>query len=330
MSRKRKKTDNKKGFTLVELLATIFIISLIFGIATYYAMNIINSSKEKSKAITLASRKKAANLYGNEQHDNSLWQNDDSGNQKACVALKELVNSGYLKQKQIEDIDDFSYVILTRNSNGVIIKQVEDNLGICGENVKPIAIPTAKNYCNNLSYNGNNQTLTKALNGNEGYSFSGTTGKNAGNYAVTARLSSGNLMWKDGTTGDKTFVCNIKKATPNLTLNPTSSGNAAIGSSTIVKVTSNVNGTLKVISTNVEHIKATFSGSYTSAISKNVTKDMTITTLSSRDTTTYVNVTLTPSDSDANNYYTTTAVYTIGKIDRINVVKEIIKISESN
>ena len=42
---------NNKGFTLVELLATIVLISVVMGIATYSVINVINASKEKSEKI---------------------------------------------------------------------------------------------------------------------------------------------------------------------------------------------------------------------------------------------------------------------------------------
>ena len=42
---------NNKGFTLVELLATIVLISVVMGIATYSIINVINASKEKSEKI---------------------------------------------------------------------------------------------------------------------------------------------------------------------------------------------------------------------------------------------------------------------------------------
>ena len=41
----------RKGFTLVELLATIVIMSLVLGIASYSVIGIINTSKEKSEKI---------------------------------------------------------------------------------------------------------------------------------------------------------------------------------------------------------------------------------------------------------------------------------------
>ena len=42
---------NNKGFTLVELIATIVLISLVTGIASYNIINVINESKIKSERV---------------------------------------------------------------------------------------------------------------------------------------------------------------------------------------------------------------------------------------------------------------------------------------
>ena len=44
---------NNKGFTLVEVLATIVILAVIMGIASYGILNVIKASKEKSEKIFL-------------------------------------------------------------------------------------------------------------------------------------------------------------------------------------------------------------------------------------------------------------------------------------
>ena len=47
----KKEFLNSKGFTLVELLATIVILAIISGIATYGVIGAINKSKAKSEQI---------------------------------------------------------------------------------------------------------------------------------------------------------------------------------------------------------------------------------------------------------------------------------------
>ena len=78
-------------------------------------------------------------------------------------------------------------------------------------------IPTAAKYCNELTYTGEEQTLTKTA--GTGYTFSGNSGTNAGEYTVTATLASGHA-WSDRGVGVKTFKCSVNKATPVITLSP--------------------------------------------------------------------------------------------------------------
>ena len=42
---------NRHGFTLVEMLATIVILSIVLGIASYGIINVIKSSQKKSEKI---------------------------------------------------------------------------------------------------------------------------------------------------------------------------------------------------------------------------------------------------------------------------------------
>ena len=45
------------GFTLVELLATIVVITLVMGIAVPYVISVINSSKDKTTSIYLYTKR---------------------------------------------------------------------------------------------------------------------------------------------------------------------------------------------------------------------------------------------------------------------------------
>ena len=46
---------NRKGYTLIELLAVILIIGLILGFSTYGIINAFNTSKNKSLTISINS-----------------------------------------------------------------------------------------------------------------------------------------------------------------------------------------------------------------------------------------------------------------------------------
>ena len=95
-----------------------------------------------------------------------------------------------------------------------LIVEIEDNVGnketktIVYEVYKRISIPTSNLYCNDLTFNGYEQVLTKEA-GN-GFTFLNNRGTNVGDYTVTAKLEE-NYYWSDGTNTDKTLTCTIKR-----------------------------------------------------------------------------------------------------------------------
>lgn len=76
---------NKKGFTLVELLAVIVILSLILIVAGYNALKNINDSKEKAKFIAAKDIATIALTYMEEAN-------------KKKADIKDLIKDGYLEQ----------------------------------------------------------------------------------------------------------------------------------------------------------------------------------------------------------------------------------------
>ena len=71
---------------------------------------------------------------------------------------------------------------------------------------KSATIPT-NSLCVARVYTGSNQNLTSATSGT-GYTLSGYSQKNSGEYTITATLASG-YRWSDNATGTKTFKCTI-------------------------------------------------------------------------------------------------------------------------
>lgn len=53
----------RKGFTLVELLATVVVLGLVMGIASYSVVGIINSSKQKSEMLFVEDISEAIDGY---------------------------------------------------------------------------------------------------------------------------------------------------------------------------------------------------------------------------------------------------------------------------
>ena len=92
---------NKKGYTLIELLAVILIIGLILGFSTYGIINAINSSKEKVTTLSEKSIKEAAETYATEKNDdNNYWLDIiDKENKYFCTTIEELMNKGLLDKK---------------------------------------------------------------------------------------------------------------------------------------------------------------------------------------------------------------------------------------
>ena len=84
-------------------------------------------------------------------------------NYYACVRVSELVNTGYLKEKQASDYLN-KYIYLVKNSNDVILKESIDTVGnLCSGDSpgKKIQVPTVKEICNDIEYNGSPQELAK-------------------------------------------------------------------------------------------------------------------------------------------------------------------------
>ena len=92
---------NKKGFTLVELIATIVVLALVVSISAYAITNIINSAKEKNYELLIKNIKDASETYYQEckykySNNSGITCNDN-------VTLQDLVNYGYLKGNGTED-----------------------------------------------------------------------------------------------------------------------------------------------------------------------------------------------------------------------------------
>ena len=97
---------NKKGFTLVELIATIVVLALVVSISAYAITNIINSAKEKNYDLLIKNIKDASETYYQEckySNNSGIICNYNETLQEYTVKLKDLVNYGYLKGNGTED-----------------------------------------------------------------------------------------------------------------------------------------------------------------------------------------------------------------------------------
>ena len=135
---------NNKGFTLVELIATLVILSLVMGIGAVSVTKIINNSKEKDYKLLLENIKNAAEEYYIEcKYSPSSGQGDDYckfANNQYEITLQGLVNYGFLKGNEVSGDDKFTIVDPTNSkdiSNCTIIIAYDglaDTLIIQGKN----------------------------------------------------------------------------------------------------------------------------------------------------------------------------------------------------
>ena len=126
----KKNINKNKGFTLVELLVTILIISIITSVGYFFTTNIINSSKEKSDELSINNIKTSARTYSKEYPDNLIWKADGE-NYYACVTIQDLINAGYYKKEQLPKKLNGKSIILTKNSSNTIINEEIDESGGC-------------------------------------------------------------------------------------------------------------------------------------------------------------------------------------------------------
>ena len=133
---------NKRGFTLVELLAIIVITAVILGIGTYGVIHLVNNSKTGATRISMNSIKESASIYSDE--DSSRWiepYNDSYS--YFCTTIGELINKGIIKKDATlpNGIDRDKYVSIKKNKvtlvkSEAVILAFENNLNEEDKNEK--------------------------------------------------------------------------------------------------------------------------------------------------------------------------------------------------
>lgn len=136
---------NKKGFTLVELLAVIVILAIIITIAVPSTIAVSNKIKKKMYNTKVDMIMDAAKMYG---QDNSSKVNSDEDSCNTLVKVSDLLPGGYVKK---DDVD-----------NGKVLSPIDNSsmndLQLClyKKNNRIYAKP---NNCNEWT-NNNNIDLT--------------------------------------------------------------------------------------------------------------------------------------------------------------------------
>lgn len=95
----------KKGFTLVELLAVIVILAIILIIAVAGVLSIIKQTKENAYDRQIDMIKEATKNYMTSESDKIQWKEENGGIKKTEVPLQVLQSSGYLDKKLIDPRD---------------------------------------------------------------------------------------------------------------------------------------------------------------------------------------------------------------------------------
>ena len=208
----------------------------------YYGKTGENQTKSGTIDILIDKVKPEFNVYDNESliDKNEVLKSTESNNKSIIVNVKDIkdLDSGV---KTIKYTFDSNYINTDRTKEEFKIEkelnlgktnlkiEVEDYAGniktrvITYQVYKKTAKPDTA-YCNTLTYNGKNQTLTKT---GDNFTFSNNVKKNAGTYEVVAKLKE-NYRWQDKTNEDIKINCSIDKKSIAVTWNnPTLTYNGA-------------------------------------------------------------------------------------------------------
>ena len=157
---------NRKGYTLIELLAVILIISLIITLSIFGIIKAINSSKEKAATLSEKSIKEAAETFAAEKNDdNNYWLDiTDKENKYFCITIEELMNKGLLDKKaniESKDFDIHSYVLVKKNKVTMVNSKAEiltndkaksDDYKVCMRNIVNEEVTVYPKLDNGTSY----------------------------------------------------------------------------------------------------------------------------------------------------------------------------------
>lgn len=99
---------NNRGFTLVELLATIVLLALVLSIGSIAITSIINSAKDKNYKLLITNVKDGAEVYYQEckyANNSGITCRDDF-----TITLGELLKYGYIKGNDTDSSDKYIIV----------------------------------------------------------------------------------------------------------------------------------------------------------------------------------------------------------------------------
>ena len=119
---------NRKGFTLVELLAVIAVLGIIIGIATMNVISIINKSKNETRKEMIGNLKEAAISYAVD-HNYYITKNSTDcfkNNDTCAITVSTLKNNGYFEDNK-KYCKESASVTVTRTESDYVAT-VNDNV----------------------------------------------------------------------------------------------------------------------------------------------------------------------------------------------------------
>jgi uncharacterized repeat protein (TIGR02543 family)/prepilin-type N-terminal cleavage/methylation domain-containing protein len=222
----KKYSDKFKGFTLVELLAVIVIVSIIASVACFIAINVINNSKSEALNQSYSSLKDSGVNISKELGDD-YWEyeyNSDTNSYNSnilvtCISVQNMINYGYYKEndfKDIEGIDKDTFVIIKKDyTNKSIISEEIDETGYCINSFNNAKLEVTNYTDNSVSLKAScsdsatytysyrlteDSEYSSEVVGGDTYTFTGLSPKTKYNFKVTC--SSNKIGNISQTTGD--------------------------------------------------------------------------------------------------------------------------------
>jgi len=109
---------NRRGFTLIEMLACIGLLGLVLGFSLLVNKGTLSTSMTQMDMVS-----------ENEVFDAALVYVVESGvtwidNSYTCILVRELADYGYFKEDEIEDIKN-KIIKVTRDSNTLVVDKVQ-------------------------------------------------------------------------------------------------------------------------------------------------------------------------------------------------------------
>ncbi len=109
----------KNAFTLVEIIATIVILSIIFLFTTPKIINVINDTKAKNKLLIEEKLIEAGREYVSEYNKSFLSNFKDVGT-TAYINSAELIDAGLIEEKEVANLGTGVSVKIELMANDVL------------------------------------------------------------------------------------------------------------------------------------------------------------------------------------------------------------------